>query len=296
MRLTNGKRRWRRQLGSLAAASPALDGTGRVYAVTLLDSPSAGHGSAWALDAATGRTLWRRILPSRAESSPLISGRLMIFGTEAGTVFALDRRSGRTVWTYSAAGSVKGGLALSRGRLYFGDYGGQINCISAADGRRIWTASPGGRFYSTGAVAWGRFYAGNTDGRMYSYTTSGELAWAQQTGAYVYSSPAVADVGRGPTVYAGSYNGVFYAWNAKTGALRWSHSVGGKISGGAFVIGDLVWFNDLGNERTIALRAASGRRIFTMDTGAFNPAVTDGLHMYLIGYTNIYRFDQRSKR
>ena len=64
----------------------------------------------------------------------------------------------------------------------------------------------------------------------------------------------------------------------------------------AFVIGDLVWFNDLGNERTLALSAASGRKVFRMDTGAFNPAVTDGTNMYLIGYTNIYRFDQRRKR
>ena len=50
---------------------------------------------------------------------------------------------------------------------------------------------------------------------MYSYTTGGDLAWAQQTGAYVYSSPAAADVGRGPTVFAGSYNGILYAWNAR---------------------------------------------------------------------------------
>ncbi len=288
--LSNGHRRWRRQLGSLAASSPVLDGRGRIFAVTLLDSPSAGKGSAWALNTANGKVLWHHPLPSRAESSPLLVGKLMIFGTEDGTVFALNSSNGKTVWTFSAAGSVKGGLALSRGRLYFGDYGGAVHAISARTGRKIWTATPGGRFYSTGALAWGRFYVGNTDGRMYSYTTSGELAWAHQTGAYVYASPAVADAGSGPTVYGGSYNGTFYAWNARSGDVRWSYNAGGKISGGAFVIGNLVWFNDLGNQRTIALGARTGRKAFQMETGAFNPALTDGRVMYLVGYTNLYAF------
>jgi len=294
--LSGGHHRWRKQLGSLAASSPALDGKGNVYAVTLLDSPGSGHGSAWAVKAATGKTLWHHALPSRAESSPLILGNLMTFGTEDGTVFALNTRNGKTVWTYSAAGAVKGALAFSQGRLYFGDYGGQVHSISARNGREYWTASPGGRFYSSGALAWGRFYVGNTDGRMYSYTTSGDLAWARQTGAYVYASPAVADAGAGPTVYAGSYDGTFYAWNAKTGSTRWTYNAGGKISGGAFVIGNLVWFDDLGNERTIALSARTGRRRFKMETGAFNPAITDGRTMYLVGYSNLYGFVPRGSR
>ena len=288
--LNRGHRRWRRQLGSLAASTPVLDGRGHIFAVTLLDSPSSGSGSAWALNSSNGKVLWRHKLPSRAESSPLLVGHLMIFGTENGTVFALNCANGRTVWTYSAAGAVKGGLALSQGHLYFGDYGGEVHSISARTGKQVWSATPGGRFYSTGAVAWGRFYVGNTDGRMYSYTTGGNLAWARQTGAYVYASPAVADTGSGPTVFAGSYNGTFYAWNAKSGDLRWSYNAGGKISGGAVVIGNLVWFNDLGNQRTIALGARTGRKSFQMGTGAFNPAITDGRVMYLIGYTNLYAF------
>jgi outer membrane protein assembly factor BamB len=62
-----------------------------------------------------------------------------------------------------------------------------------------------GSFYATPAVAYGRVYMGNTDHRVYSFAQrSGELAWATETGAYVYSSTAVADVtGLGPTVHAG---------------------------------------------------------------------------------------------
>jgi outer membrane protein assembly factor BamB len=289
-----GKKIWGHRLGTLAASSPALDGQGRVFAVTLLQTPNAGHGNVTAMNARSGRILWRRALPSRAESSPLVVGQLLIFGTEDGTVFALNRRTGRTAWTFSASGAVKGGLALSGGRLFFGDYGGEVHAIRLSDGKQVWSAAPGGTFYSTPAVAWGRVYIGNTDGRLYSYTTSGDLAWARQTGAYVYASPAVADLsGIGPTVYAGSYSGTFYAWNARTGDVRWSYEAGGKISGGAFVIGDLVWFDDLGNERTVALGARTGRKVFTMETGAFNPLVTDGQTLFIVGYADMYGFKPR---
>lgn len=288
-----GRQKWRRQLGALAAASPAYaDRT--LYAVTLLSSPGSDHGSAFAINASTGGIIWRHDLPARAESSPVVIGSRVVFGSEDGTVYSLDRATGRTAWTYKADGAVKGGLALSAGRLYFGDYGGSVHAISASNGGRIWSANPGGTFYSTGAVAWGRFYIGNTDGRLYSYTTTGDLAWARQTGAYVYSSPAVANLaGIGPTVFAGSYDGNFYAWDAKTGTSRWTYDAGGKISGGATVIGDLVWFADLGNTRNVALNARTGRKVFSMETGSFNPVITDGQRMYIVGYGDMFAYSPK---
>ena len=286
-----GRQIWRHNLGALSASSPAVVGDGRVYAVTLLSSPGSGHGNVSALNARTGRTVWTRSLPSRAESSPLVHGNLLLFGSEDGTVYALNRANGHTVWTYSAGGAVKAALSLSKGRLYFGDYGGTVQAISVRNGKQIWSSSQSGTFYSTAAVAWGRVFLGSTDGRMYSFTTNGDLAWARQTGNYVYASPAVADVPRlGPTVYAGSYDGTFYAWNAKTGATRWAWDAGGKISGGSVVIGNLVWFSDLGNKRVVALNARTGHFTFKIGTGAFNPAVTDGSTMYLVGYGDMFAF------
>ena len=286
-----GRQIWKHPLGALSASSPAVVGDGRVYAVTLLSGPGSGHGNVSALNATTGRTVWTRSLPSRAESSPLVSGNLLVFGTEDGTVYALDKRNGHAVWTYSASGAVKAALALSKGRLYFGDYGGSVQAISLRSGKQIWSSSQSGTFYSTAAVAWGRVFLGSTDGRMYSFTTGGDLAWARQTGNYVYASPAVADVpGLGPTVYAGSYDGTFYAWNARSGATRWTWDAGGKISGGSVVIGNLVWFSDLGNKRVVALNSRTGRFKFKIGTGAFNPAVTDGSTMYLVGYGDLFAF------
>ena len=295
-----GARRWSRKLGALAAASPAY-ADGVLYVVLLQRAkggPGAEGGRVVALDGKTGRIKWSRELSSRSESSPLILGDTLYFGSEGGTVYAMNARNGDVRWRFEADGAVKGGLALADGRLYFGDYGGRAYAIRASDGGQVWkTGTSGGRlglsggnFYSTPAVAYGRVYMGNTDGRMYSFSASdGRIAWSRSTGGYVYASPAVAAVpGFPPTVYFGSYSGRFYALDARSGDVRWSRGGYGRISGGATVIGDIVFFSDLGNKKSFGLGARTGRQVFEHERGSYNPAVSDGETIFLVGYHAMY--------
>jgi len=295
-----GKVLWRRKLGALAAASPAYAG-GTVYVVLLqrsLEGRGSGTGRVVALDGRSGKIRWSRALASRSESSPLVADGRVYFGSESGTVYAMDASNGRMRWRYHAGGAVKGGLALADGRLYFGDYGGRVYAIRRDDGRQVWRSTThGGRFglgsgnfYSTPAVAYGRVYIGNTDGRVYSFSAAGgKLAWSKSTGGYVYASPAVAQVPRGrPLVYVGSYSGRFYALDARSGAVRWVRDGNGRISGGATVIGDIVYYADLGNQRTIGLGARTGRKVFEHERGSYNPVVSDGETIYMVGYHAMY--------
>ena len=130
-------------------------------------------------------------------------------------------------WTFKASGAVKAGLALADGKLYFGDYKGRVYAIRQADGGRSGrraraaraSGSRSGQFYSTPAVAYGRVYIGNTDGTCTrSPRATASSPGRKGTGGYVYASPAVAQVPGGkPTVYFGSYDGTFYALDARTG-------------------------------------------------------------------------------
>jgi outer membrane protein assembly factor BamB len=291
-----GKVLWKKHVGSLGASSPAY-GDGLVY-VTLLTRPGSTAGRVAALRPRNGKIVWSRPLPSRTESSPLFDGGRVFFGSENGTVFALDARTGATKWTFQAGGAVKAALALSGGRLYFGDYGGRAYAIREGDGHLVWrTTTHGshfglgsGNFYATPSVAFGRVYIGNTDGSMYSFAAdSGRLAWSTGTGAYVYSSAAVAQVPGGqPTVYFGSYDGDFYAVDARSGARRWSFRSGGKISGAPTIIGNLVYFADYGTRKTYALNAVSGRNVWTFPHGSFNPVISDGRTIFLTGHNTQY--------
>jgi len=290
-----GKDVWRRKLGALSASTPAVT-SNTVYATVLERGPNSRSGRVVAMNTANGHFRWARVLSSRAESSPLLDKGLLIFGSENGTVYALNAKTGHPVWTYHAAGAVKASPSVAKGILYFGDYSGQIQAIGERNGHRIWRSGSGGAllgsgtFYSTAAVVYGRVYLGNTDGRVYAYdASSGKLDWAVQTGAYVYSSPAVANApGLGPTIYSGSYDGSFRAINARSGRIEWSYHAGGKISGSATIIGNIVYFSDLGTHRTYGLGISTGRVAFTEDTGAFDPVISDGHNLYMSGYTGLF--------
>jgi outer membrane protein assembly factor BamB len=293
-----GRSKWHRKLGVLAASSPAF-GDGRLYYTVLQRAKNVSAGRVVALDPANGKVIWSKDLASRTESSPLFDGGRIYFGSESGTVYALSAKTGAVQWRFQASGAVKAGLALSDGKLYFGSYGGRAYSIRESDGRAVWSTGTsgrafglaGGNFYSTPAVAFGRVYLGNTDGRMYSFSAaSGKLAWARSTGAYVYSSPAVAQIpGSQPMVWFGSYNGTFYAVDARTGATRWTFRSGGRILGGATVVGNIVYFSDYGRRATYGLVADTGRRVWTFPRGAFNPVISDGRAIFLTGHSAIYK-------
>jgi outer membrane protein assembly factor BamB len=293
----NARLRWRRQLGSLSASTPAVAG-GRVFASILEQHTGTGHGRIVGLRLKDGKLLWSHPLSSRTESSPLVDHGKVYVGTEGGQLLALNARNGHVEWSYNAFGAVKGSPTLWQGKLYFGDYGGHVQAVRTGDGHRVWDSSAsgsflrGGTFYSTAAVAFGRVYIGSTDGREYSFSArNGSLAWAKQTGGYVYSSAAVQDTpGLGPTVYAGSYDGTFYALNARSGGVRWTYRSGGKISGSPTIVGRTVYFSDLGKQETYGLSTRTGHLLFKRPFGAFDPVVSDGTHLFVVGNRSVSAF------
>ncbi len=303
VRRSDGKVVWKKLLGRLAASAPAVR-EGKVFS-TVLERKGARAGRIVAIDTGTRKFAWSRNLPSRTETSPVVVDGTVYIGSENGTVYALRARDGKVRWTKKVGGAVKGGLAYYRGALFFGDYSGQVHSLRARDGKTRWTSGSGGtlglgdgQFYATASVAFGRVYIGNTNGSMYSFSASdGSLAWRKSTGAFVYSSAAVADPrGVGPTVYFGSYNGTVYALDARSGRTRWSRNAGGgRISGGVDLLGDLLFYSTL-EGRTEALSAAKGTKVWATDRGAFNPAITDGKQLYLNDQTSMWTYSVRGAR
>ena len=293
---------WKKKLGALAASSPAY-WNGIVYASILSRKDGSGDGSIVAMNVEYPRIRWSRHLPSRTESSPIVIRGTVYIGSENGTVYALGARTGAVKWTHKVGGAVKGGLAYDSGKLFFGDYSGRVHALDARSGRKIWSSGGGsgafglggGSFYATPSVAFGRVFLGSTNGSVYSFSArDGKLAWRKGTGAFVYSSAAVADgLGIGPTVYVGSYDGALYALNARSGAVRWRHGAEGRISGGIQVVGDLVFYSTL-NGHTTALGAATGREVWSVAKGKFNPVITDGRYLFLNGSTSLFAYDLRS--
>src|SRR5262245_38405465 len=91
-----------------------------------------------------------------------------------------------------------------------------------------------------------------------------------------------------PAIFAGSYSGTFYAFDARSGNVLWTHHAGGTISGAASVIGKIVYFSTLSKRTTTGLDPRTGRVVWSFQRGAFNPAISDGLRLYLTGYSTVY--------
>jgi outer membrane protein assembly factor BamB len=290
-----GKIRWRKRIGGLAASAPGAGGASVYFAVNRGGYGGiAGSGPAKvvAMNRRTGRIRWAKRLGSASETSPLVVKERVYVGSQGGTVYALSAKSGRLLWRYQAGGPVKGALAYSRGRVYFGDYGGSVTALRAKSGSVAWRAGGYGQIYATPAVAFGRVYIGSKSGSVYALSAaSGRRLWSRPTGGYVYAAPAVGAVkGMRPAVFIGSYSGRFMALDARSGGVIWSRGGYGTISGAASVIGRVVYFSSLSARRTWGLGAKSGRVLWSVGKGAFNPAISDGKRLYITGYGSQYAF------
>lgn len=290
-----GKIRWRKRIGGLAASAPGASGASVYFNVNhggYGGIAGAGPAKVVAMNRRTGKIRWAKRLSSASESSPLLVKERVFVGSQNGTVYALSAKSGRIMWRYYAGGPVKGALAYARGKVYFGDYGGSVTALRWRSGHVAWRTGGYGQIYATAAVAFGRVYIGSKSGAVYALSAgSGRRLWSRPMGGYVYAAPAVGAVkGMRPAVFIGSYGGRFAALDARTGGIIWSRSGYGKISGAASVIGRIVYFSSLSARRTWALSAKTGRVLWSIGKGAFNPAISDGKRVYITGYGSQYAF------
>ena len=83
-----------------------------------------------------------------------------------------------------------------------------------------------------------------------------------------YSTPAV---GR-DRVCVDDFNGGLSAYRKTDGKLLWRTVVGGRILGGAVVVGDLVFFSTLETE-TYAARVSDGKVVWRFPIGKYSPGI-----------------------
>jgi outer membrane protein assembly factor BamB len=254
-------------------------------------------GDLVAIDAHSGRLEWKAELHSHLESSPLaVNGRLYI-GTDTTDVVALRASDGKFLWRFDSPGAIKSSPSFHRGRIFVADYQGAMFSLDARTGRPLWRTNTTrvppfgeGGFYSSPSIAFGQVYAARDDGTVYAFDErTGRVNWAFPTGAFIYGSPAAARVpGTPPTIYIGSENSRFYAIDARTGRLRWHYDVGGPVPGTAVVIDHTVYTSSFRTHDAIGIDVRTHRKVFQLDSAGYTPAVSDGRHLYLVGYFALY--------
>jgi outer membrane protein assembly factor BamB len=280
----NGALVWRRDLGGMMAASPAIWGDHELVVHGM-------NGRVYVLNRHNGRVLWSYSTGAAIESSPFVRDGVDYFGAWNGTVYALDLRTRQLRWTYRSGYKITSSASFANGTLFIGDYGGRLLALSARRGGLRWSASVNGRIYGTPAVAAGRvFVTSSTGGSATAFSTSGRRLWSLGTGSYVYSSPAVWN-GR---VYVGSYNGTLYCVSASSGSVRWRYSTAGAIAGAPTVVAGVVYFSNR-QHRIYGVSARTGKRLLRFHDGAFVPVSGNARRLLLHGFSRLYAVEPRRR-
>lgn len=212
---------------------PPVYARGTLYAVN-------NNGTAFALDADTGKVLWERRIGRLNASSPAYHrGRLYIVNLVPGHVVKMDAKTGRILWKRALPGRAESSPLVLGNTLYFGCEDGQLFALSTRNGNVRWATSLGGPIKSAPAYRHGILFVGDYGGYMNAVrASSGKLVWQSgslgpgftASGAF-YSTPAVA-YGR---VYAGNNDGRVYSYDLRDGTLAWTHSTGGYVYSGPTV-------------------------------------------------------------
>jgi outer membrane protein assembly factor BamB len=284
--MKSGRVLWRKHLGRLMAASPAIDPERR-----LLVTPSMSPGDVKVLSLDTGRVRWR-YQTGRAEPSAVIRNGIAYLAAANGNVYALDLDRRRPRWIFHGGVKITSSPALVGNRIYVGDYAGRVFALNARTGRVIWTGSAGSRVYGTVAVADGRVFAPSVFSGLSALSArTGRLLWRFPVGAYLYSSPAAFR----DRVYFGTYAGVVYCAAARSGHILWSRTSGGRVSGAVQVVGGVIYAASM-NGHITAWHWRTGRMLWRFPHGRYVPVSGNGTRLLMHGARGIWAVEPRRKR
>lgn len=212
---------------------PPIYVAGRLYLVN-------NNGTAYALDADTGRVIWKRSIGRLNASSPAYyRHRLYIVNLVPGHIVKLDAKTGKTIWKRSLPGRAESSPVVVDRTVYFGCENGQLFALSTISGNVRWATTLGGAVKSAPAYRRGTLYVGDYGGYMNAVDAkTGKIEWQTSslgqgfgTSGQFYSTPAVA-FGR---VYAGNNDDRVYSFDLHDGTLAWSYSTGGYAYSGPTV-------------------------------------------------------------
>jgi polyvinyl alcohol dehydrogenase (cytochrome) len=157
-------------------------------------------------------------------SGPNLLQNLVGFGQKSGVLWGLDPGSGNILWSAAVGpGSTIGGI----------EWG------TASDGERIYAAI-GNNLHDSYELAhhgqtitWGSWSAINARTGKIVWQTADPTKGAIDTGAMSVANGVV---------YAGSYSGLMYAMDAKTGEILWSYDSGGSVVDGPAIADGVVYW------------------------------------------------------
>ena len=294
------------------AADQASGGTASIGPSTTLaewsqpgGTPANNPGNV-ALSGGAGAASWRsRVIDNpgkrnaRATVPPLVYGGRIYVYDPSGTVSALSPGGGRQ-WSVSVAPadeksrSPGGGIAAAGSMIFVATGYSEVVALDAASGNKAWSAKLSAPARSAPTAANGKVYVVSATNVLYAMNQNdGTEAWKypgipENAGVLSSASPAVS----GDTVIVPYSSGEVIAFNAASGELKWSDAVVRStrtmavsgltdVAASPVVVDGVVYASGVAG-RTIAVRLATGERIWEQTIGSASTPVVSGNAVFLV--------------
>jgi hypothetical protein len=129
---------------------------------------------------------------------------------------------------------------VASGRVFVGTYSGRMHAVDGKDGHEVWTRQLDGPILHSAAVGEGVCVVSTAAGTVFGLKTDdGAIGWRAQPGDHGFSTaPLLA----GGLAILGGRGGSLYAYQLRTGRLKWRLPIGVPIRTTAASDGKLVYF------------------------------------------------------
>ncbi len=316
-RVEDGSRAWTASIEGCIASSPVV--WRHLVVVGWAGPAPCGRGKdetggIVALDLRTGEIAWR-FGTGNVESSPAVVDNVLFFAAyrsrQLSTVYALALGEPRRVlWMQSLPTKIASSPSLWRGTVYVSAYDRRLYAFESSTGRLRWRTSAfsddaevrlllGVRSLVT-RNSWteGGYYA--TPSLAYGHAYVGVIdgvfsAFDARSGVHRWSRRLKGSVYGSAAVwkhlvYVGTTSGRFYALDANDGRVRWRFDLAGKILGSPTVTNGRVYVSSTARE-TVVLDAKTGAFRWRFGDGYYSPLVVADEHAFMVGKGRVYALE-----
>ena len=276
---SDGKLKWRAEIGGDFSAAPAVDDR-CVYSATRYTGADEKqtHGTLRAISKGTGVTLWMRTLVAPLAGGLTISGNGLLAASVDGHVYAFDKRTGLVLWSNEYGEEFSGQPIVSGNSVYVGSNAGVMRGLNVETGALVWEYKTRGAIHGAVAVSGEAVYFGSGDGNVYAYSEiRKKIIWRRRTGAAV---EGVTTVENG--VLVSSLDNFAYLLSLNKGALVWRRQLPGRISSRPVTASDGALFTPFSTEAAIVLNLRDGKTVNTLplneeNSSAAAPVIVEDL-------------------
>lgn len=238
--VSTGKLLWKCATGAPVVAAPVIE-NGMIYV-------GGSDGKFRAIELKTGILRWEfGEVGAFVETRPLVYDRKVIFGAWDTFFYALDLADGRLLWKWSNGNATRNlspaacWPVASHGKIFIVAPDRVMTAIDAETGRTIWRSN---RFQVREMIGISedrnRVYVrcmNDTVAAISPASPTQDPEWITNCG-YGYDIDPSMPVEKDGTLFFSTKNGLVYALDARTGAVRWTFKVG------VTVVNTLVPLND----------------------------------------------------